>query len=284
MASATPAPVVPTNGQPIDAIPPLSSQSPDVPSTPRSGKSLKGTSGHGAFQYMATIGEAVETFHATQITSTPYGKSTQDRKPVGTTVEDVKDTLLAELGGVENIPVVDLEFTRSLYQKVVPDSKIKAFLRKKATGYKSTTSRKNGNNGRWRDIPTSPQEESEVYSTIVGIITAILGDESLVGPAIVGVTRSVVDTSNVFLHHSDQDPKTHSTRPDVSIVAEGPSFQVPLPEDALPSQRNLSVGYSNVTSVFDIKLHRKATMVKKHTSQLATYVRYEGKSRVSYRR
>lgn len=242
---------------------------PEAPSTPRNVESRIFTTGDGRkdARRIVEIGEIISNSN-----STPFGKSTQNRMPLGSTVEDMKDTLLEELGGIENIPVVELSWARGLYKSTLSDTAIRTFLLKPSSGYTD-----DGDSSRWGSIPVSPKDEDEIYPAVIELINTVLSSEELMeafGPAVEGVTRTAIDTNNVFLHHSDQDLKSHNTRPDISILAHGPSFQVPLAADAFPSQIELGIGFSNVASVFDVKLNRKIQMTTKHTSQMGTYARY----------
>ncbi|KAF6741598.1 hypothetical protein DFP72DRAFT_1024314 [Ephemerocybe angulata] len=79
----------------------------------------------------------------------------------------------------------------------------------------------------------------------------------------IGVTRQARDTHLTKLTHDDH----HKTKPDISILATGPSF-----ERAETSDKE-SMGYQNVASVFDVELDRTKTQPVEQVVQLGTYCR-----------
>ncbi|KAF6760813.1 hypothetical protein DFP72DRAFT_843094 [Ephemerocybe angulata] len=152
------------------------------------------------------------------------------------TTEEQKDALEDELGP---IPKLSADFLKSMYKDIKSDTVIKRFLtRSKLYSFKTK---------RWLDIPETIEKEKELYEPFVKIISKILA-----GPGrrtTKGTTkREVVDTHNIrFDHHDDLE---NPTRPDISIMAVGPSFQKPPLKEG---KERAKIGYCNVASVFDVK-------------------------------
>ncbi|KAF5340996.1 hypothetical protein D9611_006097 [Ephemerocybe angulata] len=192
--------------------------------------------------------QSQEEFEET-VNATPLVPSAQT--VVGSNDEQRK-TALEELGIV---PEVDSSFLKGLYRSLATDKAIKEFL--------ASTSLYDTKEERWTDIPKTPRKESELYAPFHKIITAIAIVEGL-GKA--GDTREVVDTHAVSFQHRDN--LSHTSKPDVAIVATGPSFQLP---QGFNGPKPEGVGYSNVASVWDIKLCASREGEDKQLGQLTVY-------------
>ncbi|KAF6743500.1 hypothetical protein DFP72DRAFT_1020223 [Ephemerocybe angulata] len=150
---------------------------------------------------------------------------------------------------------------KTRYQDRLSKAEIKLFLEKPDSGYDPT-------NRTWTGIPESPDREDELYTPLVLMIERIL--EEFVSSDEEGVSRNAVDTHDLDLKH---DNNIHSTKPDICIVASGPSFKDPSPDLANAQQLEERIGYCNVASVFDAKLDSARRARKKQAIQLFHYCR-----------
>ncbi|KAJ2922029.1 hypothetical protein H1R20_g15063, partial [Candolleomyces eurysporus] len=84
--------------------------------------------------------------------------------------------------------------------------------------------------------------------------------------------REAINTHQTNLPHKDQYPTTLVSRPDVSVRADGPSFQAP---ESKQGKDALIVGFSNMSSFKEMKLEKQlAGSVKDQNLQVSVYVRY----------
>ncbi|KAF6760844.1 hypothetical protein DFP72DRAFT_1062583 [Ephemerocybe angulata] len=172
-----------------------------------------------------------------------------------------KDVIMGEL---EHIPKVDADFLKVAYdENTASTADIDAFL--KESGLYA--------NDRWTFIPEIAESEKKLYDPYLDIIKAILKCERLC-KAIPGTasTRTAIDTHNIKFNHHDDDNPDHSTRPDIAIMAKGPSFEDPLPKQGNKHVPEHDVGYCNVASVFDVKRNVN-NGTKAQIEQLAVYIR-----------
>ncbi|KAF6760879.1 hypothetical protein DFP72DRAFT_1165972 [Ephemerocybe angulata] len=97
---------------------------------------------------------------------------------------------------------------------------------------------------------------------IIGAIVNGLGDTN--------GSRRVVDThASTFLH---ADEPSHSSKPHITILATGPSFQEPRAPEGKEAAYDATIGFSNAASVFQVT--RDATSFDdKHIEQLAMHSR-----------
>ncbi|KAF6760863.1 hypothetical protein DFP72DRAFT_1062604 [Ephemerocybe angulata] len=170
-------------------------------------------------------------------------------------LKDEKEILMAQL---EDIPEYDQDYLRSLYAKSIPSDMIETFL--------ETSPLYDSKKKRWVGVPRVARLEDDLYKPFVKIIQAIIDGP---GKPKKGVksTRTAIDTHDKSFIHHDSDKLT---RPDLAILATGPSFQEPLPKEGQTRVPGYMVGYSNVASVFDFKLNRGDPKYKQ-VEQLALY-------------
>jgi hypothetical protein len=148
---------------------------------------------------------------------------------------ELERIVMMELGN--KIVAADDAYAKDMYAHLATDKQIKAAF--KNLGY--APRRKYGDGcGRWGDLPDVAAKESELYEKFVKIADAVI--KNLGNPGGHG-TRTPEDThSKHFVH---RDNASHMSRPDISIVATGPSFESP--------DGKAKVGYSNMASFLEVK-------------------------------
>ncbi|KAF5340985.1 hypothetical protein D9611_006059 [Ephemerocybe angulata] len=174
-------------------------------------------------------------------------------------IESQKKAVFDELG---SIPEVGEGFLDELYMTEELDDSIAEFLEQSPL-YDSKAKR-------WAKIPRSVNNEKKLYKPYRKIIKAILkgpgkGDDGCT------TTRKVVDTHSSWIKHYDE---VTATKPDIAIVATGPSFEEPIPKSS--KERNpgeVHVGFCNIASVFDIKKDNGRDKEIEQIKQLAVYCR-----------
>ncbi|KAJ2912078.1 hypothetical protein MD484_g8336, partial [Candolleomyces efflorescens] len=168
--------------------------------------------------------------------------------------EQLEDELVPSILEVSN----KSGFASSLYRDLASDEEIKAFLQK-ADVY-------DWQNQRWL-LPESIKglKESEIQKPLVELLNAIL--EHFWGEEFARGLRKVVDTHTTPLPHKEAVETDYKSRPDCSVKAEGPSFQLPHQET------KEDIGYSNMASFFEFKVEAKRLGFIKELLQVAAYVR-----------
>ncbi|KAF6760830.1 hypothetical protein DFP72DRAFT_1092123 [Ephemerocybe angulata] len=232
------APAVNEDPTPIFPLP-LSSLPAD-PTTPASG--------------ISALRRSQQAFEA--LCSTPIRK---DSHASTGKIESQKKAVFDELG---SIPEVGEGFLDDLYMTEELDDSIAEFLEQSPL-YDSKAKR-------WAKIPRSVNNEKKLYKPYRKIIKAILkgpgkGDDGCT------TTRKVVDTHSSWIKHYDE---VTATKPDIAIVATGPSFEEPIPKSS--KERNpgeVHVGFCNIASVFDIKKDNGRDKEIEQIKQLAVYCR-----------
>ncbi|KAJ2913673.1 hypothetical protein MD484_g6739, partial [Candolleomyces efflorescens] len=198
-------------------------------------------------------------FAETQPNSTPIAP-TLARSSFDLDINEQKAHLEEELAfSMVKVPAT---FAASLYNNKATDEAIEAFLRE--------TNVYNTELCRW-DLPESHPKllEAEVYERLINILNSIL--KHFMPDEIENGSRVIVDTHSTALHHEEAIETKFFTRPDISVKAQGPSFQFPAKET------KEDVGYSNMASCFEIKVENKRTSGRKtlmeELLQLAAYAR-----------
>jgi hypothetical protein len=209
-----------------------------------------------------------QSFATTQDKSTPIHQRTGRDFKKDPKRDDHKEDVGADLG-----PVLVLEdkgaWARSLYLHLVKDSGIDKFL-KEANLYSKAE-------GRWLTVPEGPANETQLYDPFVKIFNVIfvwfvLKFKNKKVKNLGSALRQAINTHSTSIPHRDQYPTTLTSRPDISIRAVGSSFQAPEPE---AGKNTSAVGFCNMSSFMEVKLHRKFTgAVKDHDLQVSVYVRY----------
>ncbi|KAF5341104.1 hypothetical protein D9611_005957 [Ephemerocybe angulata] len=188
--------------------------------------------------------------------STPTRPSSQNSGNVSE-LKLLKSIILDELG--TDLYVVNIEWAQSLYTRIANIPSIERFLANPENGYVD---------GSWQAIPEAPSVEREIYPPLVKILSSIVSQFNT--SRFPGVSREVLDTNYVKLKHDDCKK---STCPDISIKASGPSFELPEEGSANPSQLEVQAGWSNITSVVEVKLGKYKNQITEHAKQLSMYCR-----------
>jgi hypothetical protein len=205
------------------------------------------------------VSDNARTFIATQTISTPNAPSLT-KSSFDLDIKEQRAQLEEELAS--SIIELPATFAASLYHHWATDEAIDAFL-KETDVYDTGIDR-------W-DLPESDKDlkENKVYPRLIKILTAILG--CLMKKATEEGTRKIIDTHVTSLRHEEAIETMYFTRPDISVKAEGPSFQLPITET------KEDIGYSNMASCFEIKVENKRTSGRAtfmdELLQLAAYAR-----------
>ena len=168
---------------------------------------------------------------------------------------------MKEIGN--NIEQGDEAYATELYRDLISDAKIEASF--KALGYDPEAEYRKDDIGRWTTLPTNPTSEFAIQGPMTALVTTILAK---LAPKDKRNTRRVEDTSATLLQH--RDDLKHATKPDISIVATGPSFELPYAHVAGAST---TVGFSNLATAFELKLDRSKGGHKTNIEQVGIYAR-----------
>lgn len=159
-------------------------------------------------------------------------------------------------GGVFNGVYVSTEdWANTLYAGLVSESDIDRFLRKRSSGYRMDRKHK----GRWSNMPVSPSFESEIHRPVLFILETILD-------SLGDLTNARIPIYTPVTGQNSEDPMPH---PDISIVASGPSFEVPLDADSFYP----GIGYSNLASFVQLSLDEDALTMAEQAAQAQAFCR-----------
>ncbi|KAJ2914305.1 hypothetical protein MD484_g6101, partial [Candolleomyces efflorescens] len=132
-------------------------------------------------------------------------------------------------------------FASSLYNELACSKEIDKFLDSKETDDVYS-------NDRWA-LPLSDPKlpEETMYEPLIKLLRAILSWEW----KRVDVTgRTAIDTHLTKQYHKEPVPTKNNSRPDVSVKAEGPSFQLPHKY----SSKGPAIGFSNIITFVEVKV------------------------------
>ncbi|KAJ2920050.1 hypothetical protein MD484_g274, partial [Candolleomyces efflorescens] len=194
---------------------------------------------------------------------TPHHDSV-DQSSIDPVLEELKGIIEKELGrSIVQLPE-DSKFASSLYHRLASASEIKVFRVLEETEVYNTECK------RW-NLPresTSPKPflEAAIYEPLANMIKAILSRFQTGANA---RKREVVDTHLMNMYHKEAVATNTFSRPDISIKAKGPSFQLPHREP--PS--GVGVGFSNMATCFEIKVQSQSWAPMKVLLQVAVYAR-----------
>ncbi|KAJ2911553.1 hypothetical protein MD484_g8860, partial [Candolleomyces efflorescens] len=159
------------------------------------------------------------------------------------------------------VKLEDSTFAHSLYRNLVSDSAIDGFL-KKSRLY-SLTQR------RWK-LPRSYSKilDNDTYAPMRNVIFSIL--KQFWPEEVAQGLRRVVDTHAARILHDVESPN-HSSRPTISIVAQGPSFELPPP----PTDRSspADIGFSNIATCIDVQDEDEGMPIDEQLARAAIYAR-----------
>ncbi|KAF5341148.1 hypothetical protein D9611_006040 [Ephemerocybe angulata] len=188
-----------------------------------------------------------------RIVSTPSVSRSSRSSTSGKNLDEQRTAAIADLHEPYTVDGVCL---KELYTKgAASERRIKNFL--------AASSLYDCGNSTWTDIPQHIRA-GQLRDRYTKIIQAIL-----VGFGIAKGAREVVDTHHTTFHHCDDSTQVSS--PDIAIKASGPSFDLPNDRDSAGRSVNGSIGFCNVSSVFDVK--READVTEADVDHLAVYNR-----------
>jgi hypothetical protein len=173
--------------------------------------------------------------------------------------DEQKQLVISELE--EAIQLEDNTFTRSLYHNLACDSVINNFL-KKSRSY-SLTKR------RWK-LPQNYAKlvDSDVYAPVRNIVSSIV--RHFWPAAAAQRLRQVVDTHATAIQHSDAEFSSHTSRPSIGIVAQGPSFQLP---SIRPGSIPAKIGFSNIAACIEVQVDGEEIPVDEQLARAAINAR-----------
>jgi hypothetical protein len=193
---------------------------------------------------------ANKVFSANQDTGTPWKRTTHRVKEFQKS-DHIKEHLLEELGPTNTVPRADIvQWVSSDYEHLATEDRISEFLRDSGE-YRIREKR-------WIIIPKKPRLEKRLYGPICELWNAIL---EYFKPPGIALTRTAFDTAQVALKHHCE---LHTSSPDISIEASGPSFT--LAPGAM-------IGFSNLAAFADGKLDKEARHLQDHMLQMGGYAR-----------
>ncbi|KAJ2919566.1 hypothetical protein MD484_g786, partial [Candolleomyces efflorescens] len=196
-------------------------------------------------------------FARTQFMSTPRELTTRTSRD--SDAKEQKALLGNELA--QSKVVRDHAFAASLYHHAASRKDIEAFL-KETKVFDSAQER-------WK-LPLSHDklEESKMYTPLVNLLNAIL--EHFWKDTAKNLCKALskaINTSLTNIYHIESVETDHYSRPDISIKAEGSSFQAPH------MKTKKLVGYSNMASCIEVKIKNQQQPVEKVLLQLGVYAR-----------
>lgn len=166
-----------------------------------------------------------------------------------------------ELG--EFIGLADTAWVETLYEDVVEELKIKEFFQ--------TT--KVHCNGRWvtlpEDVPGVRLTDGRLYEPYVELINLILR-WFVLDPGEEKALRKAINTHTKNLAHQESHQTIRWSRPDVSVKAEGSSFQEP---ESKTGNKFPEVGFFNTSSFTEMKVENQDISPKEQVLQVGVYVR-----------
>lgn len=166
-------------------------------------------------------------------------------------VPEGKRVLVKELDTFIELPE-NSTFASSLYHGIASDGEIDSFLG--STDVYSTEQ------GRWA-LPASHKDlkEERMYEPLIKLLNEIFrrfwNDTN---------SREAVDTHSTRLPHKEFVDTNNYSRPDITVKAQGPSFQLP------PKK---TIGYSNMVTCFEVKVTSQGSSLVDELLQLAGYAR-----------
>ena len=118
---------------------------------------------------------------------------------------------------------------------------------------------------RWAHIPEWPRYANDIRSPVISIVTTVIAHMTAESTHTDGSTRSVVETWNVRLAAHDQATSNRWSSPSLSIVATGPSFELP---------ENGPIGYTNIASCIQVVTEENKRCQEQHIFELGVSAKY----------
>ncbi|KAJ2914086.1 hypothetical protein MD484_g6319, partial [Candolleomyces efflorescens] len=196
-----------------------------------------------------------------QAGSTPINPKVNEELKEDPKVDDQKALVEVELG--KFIEQKDEgAWAKSLYSDLVDQSEIRLFL-EETTFYSQD---------RWVTIPASADDllEEELYTPYVRLINLLLKRFVLRKGKQGVLWRKAIDTHSKPLAHQELHSTIRWSRPDVSVKAQGPSFQKCEPKRGKGTPE---VGFSNMSSFMEMKVESQDTSLRDQVLQVGVYAR-----------
>ncbi|RXW17457.1 hypothetical protein EST38_g8394 [Candolleomyces aberdarensis] len=225
----------------------------DLPQTPPR-SCITGTTLFEDLDSVKQLKKSAKTVVGNEMASAPYYQDIGMSRP-DPLIEERKNILKDELR-----PFIELAwnstFASSLYRHCANRKRVKEFLQ--------STEVYDWKNRRWI-LPESHKKlkEAEMYEPLVKLLNTIF--EWFWGKD--AACRKAVDTHLTQLPHKEPVSTANYSSPDISVKAEGSSFQ--LPHKDTPT----SIGYSNIAAFFEVKVTNQDWSVIEELLQLAGYAR-----------
>jgi hypothetical protein len=118
---------------------------------------------------------------------------------------------------------------------------------------------------RWARIPEYSRYGNDLRSPIVSLVTTAIAHMAADSTHTDGSTRSIVETWNVRLAAPGQAASTRWCSPSLSIVATGPSFE--LPESG-------PIGYTNIAACIQVVTEENKRCQEQHIFELGVFAKY----------
>lgn len=191
----------------------------------------------------------------------PYSRSFDTIQQLGNTMVGTLQELTVELGPVFHS---DNILTSTLYHDLASTERIDAFLDASQTPFSRTSV--GSPRGRWKSVPKAVKLEETISQSLLGIIEQIRGEFPSNRTVPSGVSRAVRDTSNLDLRYENG----LKMRPDMLVVAAGPSFEVPSRASECFCGLD-DLGYTNAASIFEVRRQRAKGTDQEHLEQLGLH-------------
>ncbi|RXW12605.1 hypothetical protein EST38_g13249 [Candolleomyces aberdarensis] len=210
-----------------------------------------------------TLERNTGSFATKQVKATPLAPKFSKKDQVDPKRDDQKEMIEIELTSVIGLGDNGVSWAESLYIDLVDTADIDDFL--------ARTKVYNTKAHRWVTLPRSAKklDENKLYKPYVEIINLILRWFVLKDCKEGGILREAIDTHVKNLAHQEEYVTIRWSRPDVSVRAEGPYFQVPESKGKI----NIQVGFSNMSSFMEMKVENRKVSVKDQLLQVGIYVR-----------
>lgn len=151
--------------------------------------------------------------------------------------------LTTDLGPIRT---TEQSFLATLYHDIATPECIDAFLDAPNSPFQRHQPGSPG--GRWKRVPKLVKIQKHIRQSVMTVIKQIRIAFSSKEPVPTGVSRVVCDTHNPRLRHENG----LKMRPDIVVVAEGPSFEVPSSSSSCFKGLE-GIGYSNTACFFEVR-------------------------------
>ncbi|KAJ2914098.1 hypothetical protein MD484_g6311, partial [Candolleomyces efflorescens] len=188
--------------------------------------------------------ESGELFIEHQKLSTPFGPALLKPLKINPNRDDHKAAIRVELGAIRVLP--NDEWVKTLYVDLVEDSEKPPFIK--------------------REIAAGLFYPKAIINAILNRFVLQRGKNRKQRM----ILRKAVDTHTKNILHEEKYATTRFSRPDVSVKAQGDSFEEPKVK---PGHEVPEVGFSNMSSFMEMKVNHREKSPKVQGLQVGVYVR-----------